>query len=85
MTSEQNIEALASTLICIDLGTTSTRVWRMSANGRELARFQSPVGVRDTAREGAPQERRRTFRASSGKQPNRSPDTPLPPASLPPV
>jgi len=61
MTGEQVTEAISSTLVCIDLGTTSTRVWRVSADGRELARFQAPVGVRDTARAGSSALLRRTL------------------------
>jgi 2-dehydro-3-deoxygalactonokinase len=41
-------------LICIDLGTTNTRVWRVSREGRILAKANAQVGVRDTARAGSP-------------------------------
>ena len=61
MTSPQVNEAPPSTLVCIDLGTTTTRVWRVSGDGRQLARLQAPVGVRDTAREGSAALLRRTL------------------------
>jgi 2-keto-3-deoxy-galactonokinase len=39
--------------ICIDTGTTNTRVW-LTAGGRVLAQARAGVGVRDTARDGSP-------------------------------
>jgi 2-dehydro-3-deoxygalactonokinase len=41
-------------LICIDLGTTNTRVLRVGGDGGVLAKAHAQVGVRDTAREGSP-------------------------------
>ncbi len=40
-------------LICVDAGTTNTRVW-LTEGERILARAQVAVGVRDTARDGSP-------------------------------
>ena len=39
-------------LICVDAGTTNTRVW-MTRGDRILAKAQATVGVRDTARDGS--------------------------------
>ena len=42
-----------SCVVCVDMGTTNTRVWLV--HGHEVvARAQSNVGVRDTARDGTP-------------------------------
>lgn len=40
-------------LICVDAGTTNTRVW-LTVGSQILARAQAGVGVRDTARDGSP-------------------------------
>lgn len=40
-------------LICVDAGTTNTRVW-LTLGSQILARAQAGVGVRDTARDGSP-------------------------------
>jgi 2-dehydro-3-deoxygalactonokinase len=40
------------TLICVDAGTTNTRVW-LTRDGEILAKRQATVGVRDTARDGS--------------------------------
>ncbi|MDX2032003.1 MAG: 2-dehydro-3-deoxygalactonokinase [Blastocatellia bacterium] len=40
-------------LICVDAGTTNTRVWRMEEE-RIACRVEAGVGVRDTARDGSP-------------------------------
>jgi len=40
-----------TTLVCVDVGTTNTRVW-LVGGGRILARRAAPVGARDTARDG---------------------------------
>jgi 2-dehydro-3-deoxygalactonokinase len=39
------------TLVCVDTGTTNTRVW-LTAGERLVARREVPVGARDTARDG---------------------------------
>ncbi len=46
-----NLETNAA-LICVDAGTTNTRVW-MICGDEVLAKAQSAVGVRDTARDGS--------------------------------
>ncbi|QQS46107.1 MAG: 2-dehydro-3-deoxygalactonokinase [Acidobacteriota bacterium] len=43
-----------STLICIDAGTTNTRVW-LTRGEIVLAHARASVGVRDTARDGSPE------------------------------
>lgn len=53
----------AADIICIDLGTTNTRVWRVSADGDVRFRGQAQVGVRDTAREGSSKLLRETLRS----------------------
>jgi len=40
-------------LICVDAGTTNTRVW-LTCGQRIIARARTGVGVRDTARDGSP-------------------------------
>lgn len=47
-------------LVCVDLGTTTTRVW-LVAGDAIAARTQAPVGVRDTARDGSPSRLRTTL------------------------
>ena len=46
-------DSLNSSLICIDTGTTNTRVW-LTLNGEIVAQARAGVGVRDTARDGSP-------------------------------
>lgn len=41
----------AETLVCVDTGTTNTRVWLLHGD-RIVARREAPVGARDTARDG---------------------------------
>lgn len=48
--------------ICVDLGTTNTRVW-LVRDDEVLARAQAQVGVRDTAREGSSARLRQTLRS----------------------
>jgi 2-dehydro-3-deoxygalactonokinase len=45
-------DARETCLICVDAGTTNTRVW-LTANDHIIARAQAGVGVRDTARYGS--------------------------------
>jgi 2-dehydro-3-deoxygalactonokinase len=45
-------ESGATCLICVDAGTTNTRVW-LAAGDRVIARARAGVGVRDTARDGS--------------------------------
>jgi 2-dehydro-3-deoxygalactonokinase len=40
-------------IICIDCGTTNTRLWRVDPAGEIVHRSTAPVGVRDTARDGS--------------------------------
>jgi 2-dehydro-3-deoxygalactonokinase len=47
-----NAEAVETCLICVDAGTTNTRVW-LTAGDHVIARAQTGVGVRDTARDGS--------------------------------
>lgn len=47
-----NEEAKAACLICVDAGTTNTRVW-LTAGDHVIARARAAVGVRDTARDGS--------------------------------
>ena len=44
-------EGAATTLVCVDTGTTNTRVWLVDGE-RILARQEAAVGARDTARDG---------------------------------
>src|SRR5262245_14967167 len=44
-------------LVCVDAGTTNTRVW-LTAGDRVIARARAGVGVRDTARDGSPERLR---------------------------
>jgi len=58
MTSE---EAKEICLICVDAGTTNTRVW-LTIGDRVIARAQAGVGVRDTARDGSSERLRGALR-----------------------
>ena len=58
MTSE---EAGEICLICVDAGTTNTRVW-LTVGDRIIARAQTGVGVRDTARDGSSERLRNALR-----------------------
>jgi 2-dehydro-3-deoxygalactonokinase len=58
MTSEKAGELC---LICVDAGTTNTRVW-LTIGDRVIARAQTGVGVRDTARDGSPARLRNALR-----------------------
>jgi 2-dehydro-3-deoxygalactonokinase len=49
MTNEESKDAC---LICVDAGTTNTRVW-LTSGDRVIARARAAVGVRDTARDGS--------------------------------
>lgn len=51
----------ADSLICVDAGTTNTRVW-LTRGGEILAHAQASVGVRDTARDGSPGRLRAALR-----------------------
>ncbi|MBI1760868.1 MAG: 2-dehydro-3-deoxygalactonokinase [Acidobacteria bacterium] len=46
-------DTLICPLLCIDTGTTNTRVW-LTQGARVLAQARAAVGVRDTARDGSP-------------------------------
>ena len=48
-------------LICIDTGTTNTRVW-LTEGARVIAQARASVGVRDTARDGSPARLHETLR-----------------------
>jgi 2-dehydro-3-deoxygalactonokinase len=48
-------------LICVDAGTTNTRVW-LTIGDRMIARAQAGVGARDTARDGSPNRLRNALR-----------------------
>jgi 2-keto-3-deoxy-galactonokinase len=41
------------TLLCVDVGTTNTRVW-LTQGAEVLVRHEAPVGARDTARDRHP-------------------------------
>ncbi|HEY7184315.1 MAG TPA: 2-dehydro-3-deoxygalactonokinase [Blastocatellia bacterium] len=56
-----NEEARKACLICIDAGTTNTRVW-LTAGDRAIARARAGVGVRDTARDGSSNRLREALR-----------------------
>jgi 2-dehydro-3-deoxygalactonokinase len=58
MTNEKAGEAC---LICVDAGTTNTRVW-LTAGDRVIARSRAGVGVRDTARDGSSERLRAALR-----------------------
>lgn len=58
MTNEKAKEAC---LICVDAGTTNTRVW-LTAGDRVIARARAGVGVRDTARDGSSERLRAALR-----------------------
>lgn len=49
-------------MICIDTGTTNTRVWLLDSEGRIVARAQQSVGVRDTARQASLNPLKNTLR-----------------------
>ena len=49
------------TMVCVDMGTTNTRVWLVSRD-RVLARAQAQVGVGDTARDGSNTRLRATLK-----------------------
>jgi 2-dehydro-3-deoxygalactonokinase len=57
----KNEEAREACLICIDAGTTNTRVW-LTAGDRAIARARAGVGVRDTARDGSSNRLREALR-----------------------
>src|SRR5262245_9633540 len=48
-------------LVCVDAGTTNTRVW-LARNGQLIAKTQTSVGVRDTARDGSNQRLQNALR-----------------------
>lgn len=54
-------EAYRSPLICIDTGTTNTRVW-LTIKGEIVTQARANVGVRDTARDGSPARLHETLR-----------------------
>ncbi|HEU0179340.1 MAG TPA: 2-dehydro-3-deoxygalactonokinase [Blastocatellia bacterium] len=56
-----NGEASEGCLICVDAGTTNTRVW-LTAGALIIARTQTGVGVRDTARDGSSERLRNALR-----------------------
>jgi 2-dehydro-3-deoxygalactonokinase len=56
-----NEDAGETCLVCVDAGTTNTRVW-LTAGDRVIARTRAGVGVRDTARDGSPERLRDTLR-----------------------
>jgi 2-dehydro-3-deoxygalactonokinase len=56
-----NDEAAEICLICVDAGTTNTRVW-LTAGDRVIARARAGVGVRDTARDGSSERLRDALR-----------------------
>lgn len=56
-----NREAGGVCLICIDAGTTNTRVW-LTTGDRVIARARAGVGVRDTARDGSSERLRNALR-----------------------
>jgi 2-dehydro-3-deoxygalactonokinase len=58
MTNEKANEAC---LICVDAGTTNTRVW-LTVGDQAPARVRAGVGVRDTARDGSPERLRAALR-----------------------
>jgi 2-dehydro-3-deoxygalactonokinase len=49
------------TLICVDTGTTNTRVW-LTEGDKVIAQARATVGVRDTARDGSPARLYETLR-----------------------
>lgn len=53
----------SSSVICVDLGTTNTRVWLVNSQKMVLAHVRAQVGVRDSAREGNSNAIRRTLRS----------------------
>lgn len=58
MTNEETKEAC---LICVDAGTTNTRVW-LTVGDQAPARVRAGVGVRDTARDGSSERLRAALR-----------------------
>src|SRR5262249_20150270 len=61
-----NEEAGETCLVCVDAGTTNTRVW-LTAGDRVIARAQAGVGVRDTARDGSSERLRGALRELIGR------------------
>jgi 2-dehydro-3-deoxygalactonokinase len=62
MTPEMSNEgAKEACLICVDAGTTNTRVW-LTAGDKIIARARAGVGVRDTARDGSSERLRNALR-----------------------
>jgi len=61
-----NEEAGESCLVCVDAGTTNTRVW-LTAGDRVIARARAGVGVRDTARDGSSERLRGALRELIGR------------------
>jgi 2-dehydro-3-deoxygalactonokinase len=63
-------------LLCVDVGTTNTRVW-LTQGAQVLFRREAPVGARDTARDGHPGALTRALRgllaAASGGRPSTTP------------
>jgi 2-dehydro-3-deoxygalactonokinase len=60
-----NEQAGETCLVCVDAGTTNTRVW-LTAGGRVIARARAGVGVRDTARDGSSERLRDALRELIG-------------------
>jgi 2-dehydro-3-deoxygalactonokinase len=56
-----SVEAKEICLICVDAGTTNTRVW-LTVGDQVVARSQAGVGVRDTARDGSSARLRNALR-----------------------
>ena len=56
-----NESAEETCLICVDAGTTNTRVW-LTAGDKVIARARAGVGVRDTARDGSSERLRAALR-----------------------
>lgn len=61
MPEMSNEGAKEACLICVDAGTTNTRVW-LTAGDRVIAKARAGVGVRDTARDGSSQRLRDALR-----------------------
>jgi 2-dehydro-3-deoxygalactonokinase len=59
--ARRNDESGEICLICVDAGTTNTRVW-LTAGDRVIARAWAGVGVRDTARDGSSERLRGALR-----------------------
>jgi 2-dehydro-3-deoxygalactonokinase len=58
---EGSVEDDDRSAVCVDLGTTNTRVWLVQGE-RVVARAAAQVGVRDTARDGSSRRLRETLR-----------------------